>query len=522
MPFTRRSLLRGGATGVAGASGAFAGCAGDTDGGTTATATPTTGASTGATRTTSGSAGRNDHPPNVVLIFPDDAGYADFTSWGGETPIETPNVQRLSENGVRCTEGYVSAPVCSPSRAGICTGRHQNHFGHQMNLPGSPEWGEERADLGLPTSEDTFGTVLGEQGYATACIGKWHLGYEDHHHPNERGFDYFFGMLGGARDYVPQPDLANKGWYRNQKRLRENDAFYPEEGEWYTTDLFTDKTIEFMQDHEDEPFFTFLSHNAVHKPNQAKDEDLAKYDHIEDETRQTIAAMTEALDRSTGRILDYLEESGQAENTIVFFINDNGGTSNRPNDPYRGGKSSHFEGGVRVPFAVQWPGTLPEGDQYDQPVSALDVLPTALAAAGNPEAAASDHYDGVDILPYLRGEAAGRPHERLHWHHQLSSPSTIRKGDWKLIYDELAGEATHLFDLSADPQEEENRVEERPEKVQELRSDLKEWRLDNVAPKWLVKPRYMPNDGRLPEWEDELNTPLRNYQNTSTASSRSE
>lgn len=456
---------------------------------------------------------QNTARPNIVVIFLDDAGYADLDGWGAESVFETPAIERLTQRGIKCTQAYVTCSVCGPSRAGLMTGRHQDRFGFQTNITPHPIEDSQLPPLGLPRSERTIGSYLSEAGYATGVIGKWHLGQPKPFRPRNRGFDYFFGFLGGSRDYTPQPQHADKNWYSG-KRLRENGDLYPERGDWYTTDLFTEKALGFMERHRDSPYFLYLSHNAIHTPIQAKPEDMAYYDHIDDEETRKVGAMIRAADRSVRRVVEHLEQTGQLEDTLLILTNDNGASGTTPatrNDPFRGQKAGHYEGGIRVPWVTHWPAEGLTGDEYDKPISTLDVVPTALAAANADD---NTSFDGVNLLPYLRGEGTSRPHETLYWYQGIGTPSTIRDGDWKLIYDEVAREPTHLFNIAADPYEEDDRLGERPAIRQRLTGKLEDWRLACPPPRWLHAEKRLPEHGRVPEWEDETSPLLRWYHET--------
>ena len=313
--------------------------------------------------------------PNILLILADDMGYGDLGCTGSKL-LTTPNIDRMRQSGVLCTQAYVASSVCSPSRAGLITGRDPRRFGYEGNLNAAAAKYATRPELlGLPPGEHTLADHLKAAGYATSLIGKWHLGSGDGFHPHERGFDYFCGMLGGSHGYFPQPD---------NNRLERNGEPLTEFSSPYLTDFFTDEALRWMEASKPtKPWFMYLSYNAPHGPMHATEQDLAKFAHIKDKKRRIYAAMMLALDRGIGRVLDHLEESGQRKNTLICFFSDNGGaTSNASwNGPLSGVKGTLREGGVRIPMIWSWPGTLPANQTQASVVSSLDLLPTFASAA---------------------------------------------------------------------------------------------------------------------------------------------
>ena len=418
--------------------------------------------------------------PNVLIIVADDLGYADV-GFHGCKDIPTPHIDALAASGVRCTSGYVSGPYCSPTRAGLLTGRYQTRFGHEFNPAGQ--------GAGLPTSEVTIANRFKSAGYATGLVGKWHLGAQPEQRPQRRGFDEFFGFLGGAHDY-----FDDKGILRGDEQVDE-----PE----YLTDAFGREAVAFIDRHAKDPFLLYLAFNAVHTPLEAPQEREAKFATLSGEKRRTYAAMMSAEDDAIGRVLQKLRDAKLEENTLIFFISDNGGPvmqgttiNGSSNAPLRGSKRTTLEGGVRVPFAVSWKGRLPAGKSYDLPVIQLDILPTALAAAGI-DATSEKPLDGVNLLPYFLGEKATAPHETLYW--RFGEQMAIRRGDWKLVrYDAAAdgdvdrnqrrsAAAVHgpkLYDLAADIGEATDQAAKRPEKVAELQAAWDAWNRELVKPLW--------------------------------------
>ncbi|MCR9064039.1 MAG: sulfatase-like hydrolase/transferase [Cytophagales bacterium] len=313
--------------------------------------------------------------PNILMLFADDAGYADF-GFQGSKVMKTPNLDRLAKQGMLFKQAYVSDPTCGPSRAGLLTGKYQQRFGfEENNVPGymSAVSAADGIEMGLPVEEKTIADYLKTLGYKSAIFGKWHQGGADRFHPLKRGFDEFVGFRGGARDYfayeTPPADVQNKLEYGFNNF---------QEPQKYLTDLLAEEAIAFMEKNKQHPFFAYVAFNAVHTPMDATEEDLAMFPELTGRRKQ-VAAMTLALDRACGEILDYLDESGLAENTLVIFTNDNGGPVDHNasvNLPLAGAKATHLEGGIRVPFLMRWPGKVEAGSEYEYPVSTLDLLPT--------------------------------------------------------------------------------------------------------------------------------------------------
>jgi len=431
--------------------------------------------------------------PNILVIVADDLGYADIGVNGcQDTP--TPHIDSIAKNGVRFTSGYVSGPYCSPTRAGLMTGRYQQRYGHEFN-PG--QFGDALPEFGLPLTETTLPSRLKALGYATGMVGKWHLGYEPKFHPMQRGFDEYFGFLGGAHSYFDNRDNRNQ-IMRGAEPVKEVS---------YLTDMFGDEAVAFIERRKDKPWFLYLAFNADHSPMHAKEQYLAKFAHLKDPLRQKFAAMHAALDDNIGRVLDSLRKHKLEENTLIFFVSDNGGpTSNNGsrNTPLRGFKAQTWEGGVRVPFLAQWKGKLPAGKVYEQPVIQLDILPTALAAAGA-EAKAEWKLDGVNLLPHLTGKQKGAPHAALYW--RFGEQIAVRMGDWKLVkapgasatFGEFLTKATtegaHLYNLAGDVGEQNNLAEKEPGKRTQLAAAWDKWNAGLIEAKWLPR-RAAPNRRR--------------------------
>jgi arylsulfatase A-like enzyme len=405
------------------------------------------------------------HRPNILIILADDLGYGEM-SCQGNPQVPTPNVDSLAKSGIRFTSGYVSGPYCSPTRAGLMTGRYQQRFGHEFN-PG-PVQGPGPA-VGLSLKEKTIGDRFKEIGYATAWIGKSHLGYLPEFHPLKRGFDEYFGFLGGAHDYLNAAADGRNPIFRGTNRIDQID---------YTTDAFGREAVAFIEKNRQQPWLMYLAFNAVHGPLEATPKYLARFSQIDEKKRQTFAAMLSALDDAVGSVLAKLREHNLEENTLIFFISDNGGPTRQTtsgNGPLRGYKAQTWEGGIRVPWIVQWKGHLPAGKVDDRPVIQLDVLPTALAASGV-KAKPEWNLDGVDLLPYLRGENTGLPHEVLYW--RMGPQMALRMGDWKIVKargdDEplrkgtATTEGAHLYNLKNDISEKQDLASSNAGRFKEL------------------------------------------------------
>lgn len=438
--------------------------------------------------------------PNIILLFSDDAGYADF-SFHGSTIMKTPNLDKLAKQGVRFTQGYVSDPTCGPSRAGLITGKYQQRFGfEENNVPGfmSKVSAADNAEMGVPVEEVTMAEYLKKQGYATAFYGKWHLGGADRFHPVKRGFDEFYGFRGGARSYFPYSKIPP-----SKMDLMERGFGNYVEPEQYLTDALAKEANDFIErKHEEKkPFFAILSFNAVHTPMDATEEDLKQFPGLKGK-RKIVAAMTLALDRACGKVLDKLKELGIEKNTLVVFTNDNGGPTDKNsgvNFPLSGTKSSHLEGGIRVPFLMKWPGKIGQNTTYNYPISTLDLLPTFYASAGGDVSKIKD-IDGVDLLPFINGVNKERPHEVLFW--KKDARGVIRKGDWKLIrYPDRPAE---LYNIPEDISETNNLADQHPNKVKEMFKELFAWELTLERPRWMLKKSFEKVDiDRMDKYRDQ-------------------
>ena len=421
--------------------------------------------------------------PNVIVIISDDQGYADV-GFHGSKEIFTPNIDRIANNGVIFSEGYVSYAVCSPSRAGLITGRYQNRFGYTRNILLAPK----DSTMGLPLTEQTLPDVLRKANYKTKAIGKWHLGAHESLVPERRGFDEFFGFIIGGHRYFPEDltinDLTEVRRQMDGYITRIYDNGNRIDTKKYLTEELSDNAVKFIEDNSDNPFFLYLSYNAPHTPLQATKKDLERNMHIEVEKRRTYAAMVSSMDDGIGLILDKLEEKKISDNTIVIFFSDNGGVewyNFSDNGVLRGIKGDFYEGGIRVPFAMQWPKKIKPGITYDKPIIALDVFAT-VASAASAEKYIKNDIDGVDLLPYLTEENSGLPHEYLYWQNRDKDIDVVRDERYKYL---RIKNDEYIFDLKNDISEETNIINSSKPIYNRLKSKFKEWEKDMIDPVFL-------------------------------------
>jgi len=431
--------------------------------------------------------------PNIVVVFTDDQGYADLSCQGQLKDVKTPHIDRLARDGVRMTSGYVTAPQCIPSRAGLLTGRYQQRFGvdHNGTIP-------------LPLDEMTLAQRLQAAGYVTGMVGKWHLD------PNHAQAAWRAKNLPGERAkgksaQVRIPERLRKPYYPTARGFTESFcgnlhsywATYDRQGgspapggeqrheTGFRVDIQTDAAVAFINRHHDEPFFLYLAYFAPHVPLEATEKYLSRFPGKMPERRRYGLAMIAAMDDGVGRIREALRRHGIEQNTVIFFISDNGaplkmGMKDEPisyqggawdgsrNDPLVGEKGMLSEGGIRVPFVLAWPGTLPQGNTYDHPVISLDVAATCLALAGQKPA---PELDGTNLIPYLTGKTPGEPHATLYW--RFWNQSATRKGKWKYL--QAGGEKRYLFDLDSPKHEQENLIRTHPAIAEEMSRELKAW-----------------------------------------------
>lgn len=443
--------------------------------------------------------------PNVVVLLADDLGYGEL-GCQGNPQIPTPHIDSIAANGVRFTSGYVSGPNCSPSRAGLLTGRIPTRFGYEFNPIGSKN---EEPGYGLPPNEITIAERLHDAGYTTGLFGKWHQGGTARYHPFRHGFDEFFGFTHEGHYFVPPPYVGVTTMLRRKTlpggkegrwvgsrdliystHMGSNEPDYdannpivrggqPVVEEQYLTDALTREAVSFIQRNDDKPFFLYLAYNAVHSPLQGAKAYMEKFTHIEDIHRRIFAAMLANLDDSVGAVLKQLRDSGIEEETLIFFLSDNGGPTREltsSNFPLRGEKGQMYEGAIRVPFMVQWKGKIPRGKLFHSAVSAMDLFATAAVAANT---TIPDLVEGVDLVPYLNGEKEGLPHETLYW--RQGGRTALRHGDWKIVRMKTKTQSNvswELYDLANDLSETKDLAGDHPERLRDL---IELWEKKNQA-----------------------------------------
>lgn len=402
--------------------------------------------------------------PNVLIIYADDLGWGE-TGVQGCQDIPTPNIDSIAKNGLRCTQGYVAATYCSPSRAGLMTGKYPTRFGHEFNAI--------TRKSGLSLAETTLADRLKKLGYATAAVGKWHLGDGVEYHPTKRGFDEFYGTLANTPFYRPTNFIDSQ---------ISPDVHAIDDPEFYTTDKYAERSVDWLERNRDKPWFLYLPFNAQHAPLQAPKKYLDRFPSITDEKRKIFAAMMSSMDDAVGAVLGKIRALGQEKNTLVFFIGDNGGptqSTTSKNGALRGFKMTTFEGGPRVPFFVQWKGTLPAGQDYNLPVMNLDVLPTCLAAAGSP-VDSSVGLDGLDLVPFLTGKNTASPHETMFW--RFGEQWAVRHGDWKLVVSKGGSGKAELYNLSKDISESDDLATSEPTRAADLKKRYDAWSAQQAEP----------------------------------------
>lgn len=402
--------------------------------------------------------------PNFLIIYADDLGYGE-TGVQGCKDIPTPHIDSIARNGLRCTQGYVAATYCSPSRAGLMTGKYPTRFGHEFNAICRTS--------GLSLKETTLADRLKKLDYATAAIGKWHLGNPAEFHPTRRGFDEFYGTLANTPFFHPTNFIDSR--ISDEVRPIKDDDFY-------TTEKYAERAVDWLQVNRDKPWLLYLPFNAQHAPLQAPQKYLDRFASITNEKRKIFAAMMSAMDDAIGKVLAKIRSLGQEENTLVFFIGDNGGptpSTTSANGALRGFKMTTFEGGTRVPFLIQWKGTLPVGQDYNLPVMNLDVLPTCLAAAGAPVDSSAE-LNGLDLTPYLTGKNTSSPHETMYW--RFGEQWAVRHGDWKLVVSKGGSGRPELYNLAKDIGESTDLSSDEKIRVSQLQKLYDSWNAQQAEP----------------------------------------
>ena len=461
-----------------------------------------------------------DRQPNVVLLLADDLGYGELGCQGNQE-IPTPHIDSIAAGGVRFTNGYVTAAFCSASRAGLLTGRYQTRFGYEFNPTGHRN---EDPAAGLPASQKTIADQLQAVGYTTALFGKWHLGGTAAYHPYRRGFDEFFGFMHEGHYFVAPPykgvttmlrrkSLPNgqtgRWQSKNEKLIYSDHMGYnepdydadnplirggqPVEEKEYLTDALTREAVDFINRASDRPFFLYLPYNAVHSPLQGADRYMRKFDFIQDIHRRIFASMLANLDDSVGEVLAALEVNELMENTIIVFLSDNGGPTREltsSNLPLRGEKGQLYEGGIRVPFLMQWKGVIPAKREYHEPVISTDLLATFTALADAP--LPKTKLDSVNLLPYILGDRKGSPHEYLYW--RTGNKQALRLGDWKTVLEpgRNGSEKWQLYNLKSDLSESSDLASVKPEILKSLTD---KWNAVNGE---MIAPIYDPRKKSTP------------------------
>lgn len=432
--------------------------------------------------------------PNIVLILCDDLGYADV-GFNGSPDIRTPHLDALAHAGVIFKSAYVAHPFCGPSRMSMMAGRYPHGMGTPFNLPNSGHGIEEYNRQGIPANETLVSSVLQDAGYFTGAVGKWHMGITAPFHPNNRGFDEYYGFLGGGHQYFPN---KYKPAYEQQKKQGEvhiNEYLLPLENNGvevdeteYITDGLSREAVNFVHqasENERQPFFLYLAYNAPHSPLEAKEADLKLYASIKDKKRRTYAAMVHAVDRGVGNLVTALKETDALENTLIIFLSDNGGKLElgANNGPLQAGKGSAYEGGYRVPMLFHWPKGLPGGREFEYPVSSLDFYPTFAGLAGA-EIPADKQFDGRDVMASVVAGRDARDGEMIYVlrHREAIHDVGGRINQWKVS--RVGQSDWRLFDLSNDIGEQRDLSALHPERVSAMVAELEQWSLTHTKPRW--------------------------------------
>jgi len=459
--------------------------------------------------------------PNIIIILADDLGKNEISLYDSHT-VRTPHIDQLAEEGIYFTEAYSTSSVCNPSRAGLLTGRYQQRFGNGRQIMGryarnnfelfifknfintrplyliDPQYSPSESEMkkqGLPESEISLFEIMHSVGYKTACIGKWHLGYNEPFLPQNKGIDEFFGFYEAFSLYAPteNEDIVNHRHKSFQDKVtwrqeRKGPSAIIHNGveindNEYLTNRIAEEASRFIKQNKEYPFLLYIPFSAPHTPFQAPKSYYEKYTHVKDENKRIYYAMISALDDAVGQIIEQVKASGIEDNTLIIFSSDNGGatyTGACDNGNLKGGKMTHFEGGLNIPLIIKWKDTLTPGGMYHEPVSLMDVFTTAITSCNIPRTE-NRVVDGVDLIPYLTGEKSGSPHEYLFWRTDFSK--TVRSDKWKLIVNSRDS-ILLLYDLEADKQEEYDLKTQYPAIVKHLLSQLAEWETELKPPLW--------------------------------------
>ena len=408
----------------------------------------------------------SDSKPNIIIILADDAGYSDFGFMGSDE-IKTPNIDQLALDGVTFNNAYVSASVCSPSRAGLLTGMYQQRFGHECNL-------DSDVNNSFDPNQITIAEALKTEGYNTGLIGKWHLGDKTQNHPLKNGFDYFWGFISGARNYFYDPNEKSRNSIRNVVENYSETNF-----EGYLTDVLADKAVSFIDknNQSNNPFFLFLSFNAPHTPMQAKNEVLEKF---KDNPRRVYASMMWSMDEAIGNVLDVLKENNQYDNTIIYFLSDNGAAMSNDASPFpfKGWKGNQYEGGIKTPMIMTWKNKIKSNTQFDGFISALDIFKTSLEAS-NVDKEFMMNADGKNIMNYLNDNNI--KNENLFW--RKDKMATVRSGNYKLI--RLNDTSTVLYNIKKNYFEDDNVKSSQLKIHDSLLILLSDWEKRLINPNWI-------------------------------------
>ncbi len=428
--------------------------------------------------------------PNILLILTDDHGYADVGFNNHKTDVKTPNLDALANEGVVFTDAYVAHPFCGPSRAALMTGRYPHKIGSDFNLP------VNGSSTGIDPNEEFISKTLQRAGYFTGALGKWHLGELSPYHPNNRGFDEFYGFLGGGHKFFPSEYRPQYERLKKQGVKNFNDYITPLEHNGqevreteYITDALSREAVTFINkasEDKQQPFFLYLAYNAPHVPLEAKDEDLEKFSHIKDKKRQTYAAMVYAVDRGVEQITKALKDSGQYDNTLIVFMSDNGGKVSKGgvNKPLKEGKGSAHEGGHRVPMMMHWPAGVKGGAHYNYVVSALDLYPTFSHLAGA-QLPTNKSLDGKDIWQAIISDKDARKGESIYVmrHRKAAHDVSVRRDEWKAVRTKASGK-WQLFNIKDDISEKNDVAEKHKRLLQDMITDVADWSWSNIEPQW--------------------------------------